>query len=61
MRDPVDLQVSPDGEHTYVAAFFSSGIAVFDRDPARRQGPGRIPTARELCLPNGTSRPQRRC
>jgi hypothetical protein len=23
--------------------------------------PGRIPTARELCLPNGTSRPQRRC
>jgi DNA-binding beta-propeller fold protein YncE len=34
MRNPMDVQVSPDGEHVYVAAFSSSAVAVFDRDPA---------------------------
>src|SRR5262245_39878275 len=34
MRNPMDVQVSPDGEQVYVAAFSSSAVAVFDRDPA---------------------------
>ncbi|HEX2096885.1 MAG TPA: beta-propeller fold lactonase family protein [Solirubrobacterales bacterium] len=34
MSRPLDVLVSPDGEHVYVAAWSSSAVTVFDRDPA---------------------------
>lgn len=34
MDRPIDIQVSEDGEHVYVAADFSSSLVIFDRDAA---------------------------
>jgi hypothetical protein len=53
MTNPLDVQISPDGAHVYVAGWGSSSIAVFDRNQSTGQLTQKAGTAG--CIANGVA------